>query len=91
MSDTAYLHFGGAFTGEPFGPFITVSVDIKEDFLWWQKRGLMFTRSGYGRKIPTSYKVKHENRWYRVYCCIFSNSGTCYIVSKGKPLATVSF
>lgn len=86
---TAYLNFGGAFTSEQNGPFLTVGTEVKENLLWWQKRGLSFTATGYGAKIPTSYMVKHENRWKRVYCCIYSNSGTCYILSKGKPVATV--
>ena len=50
---------------------------------WWQDRGLSYTASGYGRKIPTSYMVKHNNRLKRVYCAIFSNSGTLYIINKG--------
>ena len=41
----------------------------------------------YGHKIPTSYKVKHNNRWKRVYCCNYSNSGSCYIISKGEEIA----
>ena len=60
----------------------------KEDVLWWQKRGLMYTRSGYGRKIPTSHMVYWCNKWRRVYCCIYSNSGTCYIL-QGKNWITV--
>ena len=49
--------------------------------LEWQKRGLSFTASGYGRRIPTSYMVQLPGspRWRRVYCCIYSNSGTCYV------------
>ena len=45
-------------------------------------------QQGYGRKITTNYMVKTagSNRWRRVYCCIFGNSGTLYIESKGKPL-----
>ncbi|MCK9326092.1 MAG: hypothetical protein M0P69_11430 [Bacteroidales bacterium] len=53
--------------------------DAKVKELWWQKRGLMFTSTGYGDAIPTRYMVKVTNRWYRVYCCIHSNSGTLYI------------
>ncbi len=37
------------------------------------------TRSGYGRRIPTSRMIRLRGRWRRVYCCIFSNSGTCYV------------
>jgi hypothetical protein len=54
--------------------------DVTVKQLLWQKRGLRYTASGYGRKIPTSFQIKIENRWHRVYCAIFSNNGTCYIV-----------
>jgi hypothetical protein len=49
----------------------------------WQRRGLMYTASGYGRKIPTAWMVRLPGslRWRRVYCCIYSNSGTCYVTS----------
>jgi len=53
-----------------------------------QLAGRSKTTSGYGRKIPTSRKVKAtgadgRERWYRVYCMIYSNNGTCYICRKG--------
>lgn len=38
---------------------------------------------GYGRKLPTRHMVRYENRWRRVYCCIYSNAGTCYILKGG--------
>ena len=46
--------------------------------------GLSFTRSGYGRKIPTTRMVQLPGspRWRRVYCCIFSNVGTTYVLDK---------
>lgn len=50
-----------------------------QHLLWWQKKGLSFTSSGYGSRIPTSWMVHVKGRWRRVYCCIWSNSGTCYI------------
>ena len=49
----------------------------------------MYTATGYGGKIPTRYMVKHEGRWKRVYCAVYSNVGTCYIESNRKPIATV--
>lgn len=55
---------------------------VKE--LWWQKRGLSFTKSGYGSKIPTQYMVYHSNRLKRVYIIIYSNSGSLFIMNKGK-------
>jgi len=51
--------------------------------LWWQLQGLQYTATGYGSKIPTEYKVKHNNRLKRVYCCIYSNIGSLFIM-QGK-------
>ena len=85
----AYIHYGGVFVGLPKGPFQTVSAEAKRCPLWWQKQNLSFTASGYGKRIPTEYMVNVDGRWKRVYCCIFSNSGTCYIESNRKPIATV--
>jgi hypothetical protein len=59
-------------------------VDLIESPLLWQERGLSYTASGYGAKIPTSKKVKFRGRWHRVYCTIYSNSGSCWIKSKGE-------
>ena len=56
--------------------------EIKEELLYAHKKGLMFTRTGYGSKIPTTKKIKYNNRWYRIYCQIYSNCGTCYINTK---------
>ena len=57
----------------------------------WQLRGLQYTRSGYGRKIPTRHMVKLPGgkRWRRVYCCIFSNSGTCYVTTRTGDWITI--
>ena len=38
------------------------------------------SRTGYGDKIPTQYMVYIANKWRRVYCCIYSNIGTCYVL-----------
>lgn len=57
----------------------TESVDCKKVYLWWQAKGLMYTASGYGKRIPTVHMVKYNNKWRRVYCCIYSNNGTLYI------------
>lgn len=46
-------------------------------------RGLSYTRTGYGKRIPTRYKLAYNGRLYRVYCCIFSNVGTCFITVRG--------
>lgn len=56
------------------------------DLLWWQERGLSYTASGYGGKIPTRHKIKINGRWRRVYCMVYSNSGTCYVVVNGRKM-----
>ena len=60
--------------------------EVKEKLLQWQRLGLSYTRSGYGKKIPTTKVIKYQNRWYRIYCCIFSNIGTAYILVKGESI-----
>jgi len=60
-------------------------LERKQEPLAWQKQGLSYTATGYGKKIPTTRMVRLPNdpRWRRVYCCIYSNIGTCY-VTKGR-------
>lgn len=54
------------------------------------KLGLSWTASGYGSKIPTQYMVRTvDSKWRRVYCAIFSNSGTLYVMH-GKHKTIVS-
>ena len=61
-------------------------LEHKIELLPWQKQGLSYTATGYGRKIPTSRMVKlpGDSRWRRVYCCTYSNSGTCYVIKSHK-------
>ena len=62
-------------------------VPTRRVFLPWQKAGLSYTRTGYGPRIPTVNQVWYGGRWRRVYVCIWSNSGTCFIgrnISTGK-------
>lgn len=47
--------------------------------LYCHAHGLMQTATGYGKRIATATMVQYRGRWRRVYCCIYSNIGTCYI------------
>ena len=38
------------------------------------------SKTGYGDKIPTQYMVFIAKKWRRVYCCIYSNIGTRYVL-----------
>jgi hypothetical protein len=60
--------------------------EVKTVMLPWQKQGLQQTATGYGGKLTTSKMVKYNGRWQRVYCMCYSNSGTCYILVKGKKI-----
>ena len=56
------------------------------DPLWHHTQGLLQTATGYGSKLSTQYKAFYNNRLYRVYCHCFSNSGSNYIIVKGKRI-----
>lgn len=70
---------------------VKAPVEYKEKPLWWQTRGLSFTASGYGARIPTKYMVKYNKKWRRVYCIVYSNSGTLFIGKKYNHALTVDF
>lgn len=59
---------------------------VFESPLEWQKRGMQYTATGYGKKIQTSRKIRMFGREYRIYCAIFSNAGTCWINVDGKKV-----
>ena len=46
------------------------------------------SQAGYGRKIATDHMLIFDGnkRKYRVYCCIYSNIGSCYVLVKGQWL-----
>lgn len=81
----AYLHGSHIRPNGDRDTFWTQSVEARESSLWWQDRGLSFTATGYGSRIPTRYMVKFNGRWRRVYCRHYSNAGTLYI-GKLSPL-----
>jgi hypothetical protein len=56
------------------------SYEAKVSLLPWQKRNLSYTRTGYGSKIPSPYKVFYKGVWRRIYCTVYGNSGTSWIV-----------
>ena len=58
--------------------------DLIENPLWFHKKCLMQTATGYGRKLVTTKMIKINKRLHRVYCNQFSNTGSCYVIVKGK-------
>ena len=63
--------------------FCTIACEVKISRLWWQEKGLSFTASGYGKRIPTQWMIKFNGKWRRVYMYQISNSGSAFI---GKSL-----
>lgn len=59
---------------------------VFESPLEWQKRGMRYTATDYGNKIPTSKKIRILGRAYRIYYTSFSNAGTCWINLDGKKV-----
>lgn len=66
---------------EIVGQYNLEDLENKVSLLWWQEQGLSYTSTGYERKTPTQHMVKLPGsaRRRRVYCCIFSNAGTCCV------------
>lgn len=82
----AYLQFKSLNTNGSYNSYLTKSVECIDNQLWFHKRGLMQTATGYGRKLVTPYMVKWNNKTYRVYSSCFSNCSTEYIISKGRKI-----
>ena len=63
-----------------------------EKLLDWQRRGLQYTATGYGSKIPTSKVIKwSDGKVRRVYCDIYSNAGSCYCMIHGCKVSVEWF
>lgn len=60
--------------------------EVLEVPLWWQVKGLQYTTTGYGSKIPSKYKIRLDKKLYRVYCSVFSNIGTLYILKNKQKI-----
>ena len=76
---SAYLNFFASPYADPRDQYQVRAVEVIEKPLWWQDRGLSYTATGYGKKIPTRYMVRVNNKLRRVYMAVFSNVGTAYI------------
>ena len=83
----SFLHSDGEqITGAYWNMKCGLTFPTRENLLPWQARGLMYTASGYGKKIPTTKQLYILGRWRRVYCDVFSNSGVCYVIVDGQEI-----
>lgn len=54
--------------------------------LKWQRAGLSETKSGYGAKTTSYYKIHFCGRLYRLYNTCFSNASSTWFKTKGKVI-----
>ena len=73
--------------------YIPVKKDeLREKLLWFHKKNLMQTATGYGKNLKTPYMYRYNNRLHRVYYHCFSNAGTAYIkTSKGDLILDITY
>jgi hypothetical protein len=60
--------------------------DLSINPLWFHKKNLSQTATGYGKALKSEYMIRFENRNYRVLCSLFSNSGTYYFKTKNVDI-----
>ena len=58
---------------------IRTACEVKHAPMHWHNAGVWQTTTGYGKRIATANMLKFNGKWRRIYCCIYSNIGTCYI------------
>ena len=75
----AYLNYFASPYADPRDQYQTQKVEVIEKPLEWQKRGLTYTATGYGKRIPTKWMVRVNGKLRRVYVAVYSNNGTAYI------------
>lgn len=54
--------------------------------LWWHEQGLNYTQSGYGAKIPTRYKIRHNGKLKRIYTTCYGNASSLWVMVGGTKL-----
>ncbi len=65
---------------------INYPADLVHAPLWWQKRGLSKTTSGYGAKTESSYKIHFNGKLRRIYHSCYGNSSSAWFVTKGQTV-----
>lgn len=85
----AYLHTKDIRADGTSDCHLTREVPVKRSLMPHHVAGLQFTATGYGSRIPTEYMIWVDGRWRRVYCIIYSNSGTLFIGKKYDQTAIV--
>ena len=64
----------------------TELLELEDHPLWWHLQGRQETATGYGQRLTTRYKVRHNGRLYRVYATCISNVSSNWIEAKGVKI-----
>lgn len=81
------MHFATVKSGPRAGEFVRYNFAVGNPAVRVTAPPAIRSVTGYGRKLPTRYMVRTiDQRWRRVWCCCFSNVGTCYIVQDGENI-----
>ena len=55
--------------------------------MWWHERGLSYTATGYGSKIPTRYKTRNKaGKLVRVYATCYGNAASNWFMENGNKV-----
>ena len=73
-------------TWMPYRKLCATKEDLINNPLWYHKRRLMQTSSGYGDKLVTEWMIHFEGLIRRVYCACHSNCGMLYFFVKGEKI-----
>lgn len=60
------------------GRISCLKTDLVDDPPEWMKRGLQESRTGYGSRLNSGYKIRFAGKLRRIYVTIYSNNGTCW-------------
>lgn len=52
----------------------------------WQVQGLQETRTGYGARLTSPYKIHFEGKEYRLYTTCYSNASSTWFTYKGRKV-----
>jgi hypothetical protein len=75
----AFVHGRAVRPDGSYDSLFTDAVDHAEVPMPHHLHNRQWTATGYGKRIPTPHMIRWYGKWRRVYCCIYSNIGTCYI------------
>jgi hypothetical protein len=66
--------------------YVSEDAEIVWKPLAWQRAGLRETKTGYGLRLTSPWKVNHNGRLYRIYVSCVSNAASGWIKCNGKKI-----